>query len=104
MQYLSKIVNTLKMARTRNGSKKQSRSQDAVFSPNSRTGGPILCATARVDVLDTRKSGLGARGGAFGVPIGGVDVRLFGGRVGGGRDSFGPGARRYLGRGNLAIL
>ena len=60
-------------------------------------------------MLDTRKSGLGARERAFGVSIGGADVRLFGGGVsmrerGGGRDSVGPGARRYLGGGDLAIL
>ena len=79
------------------------------FSPNSRTGGPFLCVALRVDVRDTRISGLGARGGALGVSVGGVGVRLFGGGVsmrerGGGRDSVGPGARRYLGGGDLAIL
>ena len=50
------------------------------FSPNSRTGGPFLCVALRVDVRDTRISGLGARGGAIRVPVGCVDVRLFGGR------------------------
>ena len=34
---------------------------------------------ARGMVLDPRKSGLGARGGAIRVPVGCVDVRLFGG-------------------------
>ena len=57
---------------------------------------------ARGMVLDPRKSGLGARGGAIRVPVGCVDVRLFGGSGGGGRDSVGPGARRYLGGGDLA--
>ena len=31
-------------------------------------------------MLDPRESGLGARGGALGMRVGGVDVRLFGGR------------------------
>lgn len=51
------------------------------ISPNSRTGGPFLCVALRVDVRDTRISGLGARGGALGVSVGGVGVRLFGGGV-----------------------
>ncbi len=47
-------------------------------SPNRRTGRPIWRAAIVVGVLDPRKSAPGAREMAFGVPIGGVDVRQFG--------------------------
>ena len=60
-------------------------------SPNRRTGKPVWRAAIVLGVLDPLKSAPGARERAFGVPIGAVDVRQFGGRVGGGRDSDGPG-------------
>ena len=50
-------------------------------SPNRRTGRPVWRAAIVVGVLDPRKSAPGARERAFGVPIGGVDVRQFGGRI-----------------------
>ena len=53
---------------------------------------------------DTRKSGLGARGGAIRVPVGGVDVRLFGGRGGGGRESHGGEKKKGIGPFSIALL
>ena len=49
-------------------------------SPNRRTERPIWRAAIVVSVLDPLKSALGARERAFGVPIGGVDVRQFSGK------------------------
>ena len=49
-------------------------------SPNSRTEMPVLRAERVIAVRHRPISALGARGWAFLLPIGGADVRLFGGK------------------------
>ena len=49
-------------------------------SPNSRTEMPVMRAERVIAVRHRPISALGARGWAFLLPIGGADVRLFGGK------------------------